>query len=183
MLDSLLSSTLFAAVVGGVLTGIFSIAATWWTLTATFRTQAETNEEAQRRRERAAGWALITEMGENLARCRALANLAKSEAPVTNMRENLKLNRYVFETQLPLIALPLGLEDLRTVAAAYAAMSNLFGILEGKWRSQTQVPATKTDIGSLNLLTDDYEVALRTAGKAILTAEELRIAGLEEASK
>jgi hypothetical protein len=144
MLDLLLNSSLFAAVVGGVITGVFSVTATQLTLSATFKRQAETLEKEQRRKERGAGWALISEMSENLARCRAVENLANSGAPVANVRDNLTINRNVFETQLPLISLPLGPENLRTVASANAMMANLFGILEGKWGSLFPVSTSWT---------------------------------------
>jgi len=128
MLNLLLNSQLFAVLTGGLL----SFAATWWTLRKGFRNQIKILEDDQREKRRGAGWALIAEMSENLARLQALSKLAGEDAPVANMRENLKLNRYVFDTQLPLISLRLGLEDLRVVTGAYAGVSNLLGILEGK---------------------------------------------------
>jgi len=174
-LDSLLSSQLFAALFGGLL----SFAATYWTLTKGFRNQIKILEDDQREKRRGAGWGLIAEMSENLARLHALSKLAGEDAPVANMRENLKLNRYVFDTTLPLISLRLGLEDLRVVTAAYAGVSILFGILEGKWRWTVDTsPPTKQDAKSLDVAANDYENALRTLGKNILTPEELRTAGL-----
>jgi len=65
------------------------------------------------------------------------------------------------------------------VTAAYASVSILFGILEGKWRWTVDTsPPTKQDAKSLDVAAKDYENALRTLGKNILTAEELRTAGL-----
>jgi hypothetical protein len=58
-------------------------------------------------------------------------------------------------------------------------VSNLFGILEGKWRWTVNTsPPTKQDAKSLDVAANDYEKAQRTLGKAILTPEELRTAGL-----
>jgi hypothetical protein len=109
MLGSVLNSQLLSAFVGGLLAFI----ATWWTLRRGFRNQIRILEDDQREKQRGAGWALIAEMSENLARLQALSNLAKENAPVANMVQNLKLNRYIFDRQLPLISLRLGLEDLR----------------------------------------------------------------------
>jgi hypothetical protein len=174
-LVSLQNSQLFAALIGGLM----SFAATWWTLRKGFRNQIKILEDDQREKRRGAGWALIAEMSENLSHLQALSKLAEQEAPIANMRENLKLNRYVFDTQLPLISSRLGLDDLRVVTAAYSGVSNLFGILEGKWRwSPNTSPSSKQDAKALNVATNDYEKALRALGKAILTPEELRTAGL-----
>jgi len=44
-------------------------------------------EDDQHEKQRGAGWALIAEMSENLARLRVLSNLAREKAPVANMYE------------------------------------------------------------------------------------------------
>jgi len=72
---------------------------------------------------------------------------------------------------------------LRVVTAAYAGVSNIFGILAGKWRWAADAsPPTEQDAKSLVYAADDYERALRTVGKAILTPEELRSTELGEIS-
>jgi hypothetical protein len=175
MLISVLNNQLLSALVGGLLTFI----ATWWTLRRGFRNQIRILEDDLHEKQRGAGWALIAEMSGNLARLQALSNLAKEKAPVANMGQNLKLNRYIFDGQLPLISLRLGLENLRVVTAAYAGVSNLFGILEGKWRwGANASPPTEQDTAALAFAADDYEKALRTVGRAILTPEELQASAL-----
>jgi hypothetical protein len=150
VLNSLLNSQLLSALVGGFFSGLLAFIATWWTLRKGFRNQIKILEDDLREKQRGAGWALIAEMSENLARLQALSKLTKENAPVTNLVQNLKLNRYIFDRQLPLISLRLGLEDLRIVTAAYAGVSNLFGILEGKWRwAANGSPPTEPDTKSL----------------------------------
>lgn len=179
MLNSLLNSPLLSALVGGLLSGLLTFIATWWTLRKGFSNQIKILEDDLHEKQRGAGWALIAEMSENLARLQALSKLTTENAPVTNLVQNLKLNRYIFDRQLPLISLRLGLEDLRVVTAAYAGVSNLFGILEGKWRwAANGSPPTEQDTKSLAYAADDYEKALRTVGKGLLTPEELQATGL-----
>src|ERR1700688_1776848 len=101
LLDSPLFSALIAALIGGFLT----LLATWWTLSTGFKNQRTILEDEQRERQRGAGWALIAEMSDNLARLKVLSQLAHSEAPVANMLRDLKLHRHNFDAQLPLLAL------------------------------------------------------------------------------
>ncbi|MFZ2062892.1 MAG: hypothetical protein WAU82_17930 [Candidatus Binatus sp.] len=180
MLNSILDSQLLSALVGGLLSGLLTFIATWWTLKKGFTNQIKVLEDDLHEKQRGAGWALIAEMSENLARLQTLSSLAKENAPVANLVQNLKLNRYVFDRQLPLISLRLGLEDLRVVTAAYAGVSNLFGILQGKWHwAANDSPPSEQDAKSIVYAADDYEKALRTIGKIILAPEELRTSGLE----
>src|ERR1700733_8279109 len=111
-------SALISAVVGGLLT----LLGTWWTLTTGFKNQRKILEDEQRNRQRGAGWALIAEMSDNLARLKALNQLAQSEAPVAHMLRDLKLQRNTFDVQLPLLALRLSIDNLHALTAQYSGV-------------------------------------------------------------
>jgi hypothetical protein len=170
-------SALISAVVGGLLT----LLGTWWTLTTGFKNQRKILEDEQRNRQRGAGWALIAEMSDNLARLKALSQLAQSEAPVAHMLRDLKLQRKTFDVQLPLLALHLSIDNLYALTAQYSGVAILFALLEGKWEHVPYPqPCSKTDAESLDLLASEFEKALRTVSKTLLTDEERKAAGLDE---
>jgi len=176
-LDSPLFSALIAALIGGLLT----LLATWWTLSKGFKNQRQILEDEQRERQRGAGWALITEMSDNLARLKVLSQLAHSEAPVAHMLRDLKLHRYTFDVQLPLLALRLRMDELHAVTASYSGVGILFALLEGKWE---HIPypqsCSKQDVESLEFTASEFEKALRTVARTLLTDEERKAAGLDE---
>lgn len=176
LLDSPLFSALIAASIGGLLT----LLATWWTLSRGFKNQRKILEDEQRERQRGAGWALIAEMSDNLARLKMLSQLAHSEAPAAHMLRDLKLHRQTFDAQLSLIALRLRMNELHAVTAAYSGTGILFATLEGKWE---HIPypssCTRQDIESLEFTTSEFERTLRTVAKTLLTDEERKAAGLD----
>ncbi len=170
-------SALISAVVGGLLT----LLGTWWTLTTGFKNQRKILEDEQRNRQRGAGWALIAEMSDNLARLKALSELAQSEAPVAHMQRDLKLQRHTFDVQLPLLALRLSMDNLHTITAQYSGVAILFALLEGKWEHVSYPqPCSKADAESLDFLASEFEKALRTVSRTLLTDEERKAAGLDE---
>jgi hypothetical protein len=181
MLEKIVSSPLCGAVVGGLVTGAMALLATWWTLSWTLKNQSKLLAQEQRQRQTAAGWALIAEIGDNLTTLKAILRLAEANAPTQNIRANLRLNRYVYDRQLPLLAQGLGLTNLYSAASAYSTISNLFGILVGKWEhlppnrspSDEDVRAIKAAVGEVGKLQ-------RLVAKATLTAEELKVAGLAD---
>lgn len=169
-------SALIAALVGGLLT----LLATWWTLSTGFKNQRKIMDDEQRERQRGAGWALIAEMSDNLARLKMLSRLAHSEAPVAHMLRDLELHRHTFDAQLPLLALRLRTDELHAITAAYSAAGILFATLEGKWeRVGYPQPCTKPDVESLDLTSTDFEKALRIVARTLLTDEERRAADLD----
>jgi len=91
--------------IGALVAGLLTLLATWWTLSTGFKNQRKILEDEHRERQWGAGWALIAEMSDNLARLKMLSKLAHSEAPVAHMIRDLKLHRRTFDVQLPLLAL------------------------------------------------------------------------------
>lgn len=177
LLDSPLFTALIAALVGGLLT----LLATWWTLSRGFMNQRRILEDEQRERQRGAGWALIAEMSDNLARLKMLSQLAHSEAPSAHMLRDLKLHRHTFDVQLPLLALRLRMDELHAVTAAYSGVGILFALLEGKWEHiPYPQPCSKQDVLSLDFTASEFEKALRTVARTLLTDEERKAAGLDE---
>jgi hypothetical protein len=176
LVNSPFISALFAALVGGFLT----LLATWWTLSAGFKNQRKILEDEQHERQRGAGWALIAEMSDNLARLNTLSQLANAKSPAAHMIRNLELHRHTFDAQLPLLALSLHIDELRAVTAAYSGVGILFAILEGKWE-HLPYPQTSSerDVGALDFAKSDFEKALRTVAKTLLTDEERKTAELE----
>jgi hypothetical protein len=129
---------------------------------------------------RGAGWALVAEMSSNLTNLQMLSKLTHSEAPVAHMLPNLILNRHTFDVQLPLLALRLEIGDLHALSAAYSGVGILFGLLQGKWEDLPYAQAcTKQDVEALDMATTDFEKALRTVARTLLTAQERKVAELE----
>jgi hypothetical protein len=169
-------SALTAALVGGLLT----LLATWWTLSRGFKNQRKILEDEQHQKLRGAGWALVAEMSSNLTNLQTLSKLTHSEAPVAHMLPNVKLNRHIFDVQLPLLALRLRMGDLHALAGAYSGVGILFGLLRGKWEHLPYAQAcSKQDVEALDMATSDFEKALRTVAKTLLTDEERKAAELE----
>jgi hypothetical protein len=179
-MKTLLDSPLLSALTGALTGGILTLLATWWTLSTGFKNQRKILEDEQRERQRGAGWALIAEMSDNLARLKTLSQLAHSEAPVAHMLRDLKLHRHSFDTQLPLLALCLGMDELHAVTAVYSGVGILFALLLGKWE-HVPYPQTcsKTDVGSLDFTAGEFETALRTIARPLLTDKERKAAGLD----
>jgi hypothetical protein len=175
--DSPLFSPLIAALVGGFLT----LLGTWWTLSTGFKNQSKILQDEQRERHRGAGWALISEMSDNLARLKMLSQLAHSKAPVAHMLRDLKLHRHTFDAQLPLLALRLRMDELHAVTAAYSGAGILFATLEGKWEHVPYADScTKQDVESLDFTATEFEKTLRTVARTLLTDDERKAADLEE---
>jgi hypothetical protein len=177
LFESPLFSPLIAALVGGLLT----LLATWWTLSTGFKNQRKILEDQQRERQRGAGWALISEMSDNLARLKMLSQLAHSEAPVAHMLRDLNLHRHTFDVQLPLLALRLSMDELHAVTAAYSGAGILFATLEGKWGHIPYADScTKQDVEALDFTATEFEKTLRTVARTLLTDDERKAADLDE---
>ncbi len=179
-MKTLLDSPLFSALIGALIAGLLALLATWWTLSTGFENQRKILEDEQRERLRGAGWALIAEMSDNLARLKILSQLAHSEAPVAHMLRDLKLHRHTFDVQLPLLALRLRMDELHAVTAAYSGVGILFALLLGKWEHLPYPHAcSKKDVESLDFTAGEFETALRTVARPLLTDEERKAAGLD----
>ncbi len=176
----LVNSPFFSALTAALVGGLLTLLATWWTLSTGFKNQRKILEDEQHERLRGAGWALIAEMSDDLARLKILFQLAHSIAPVAHMLRDLKLHRHTFDAQLPLLALRLHMDELHAVTAAYSGVGILFATLEGKWEhlpyGQT---SSEQDIKALGETASDFEKALRTVAKTLLTDEERKAAELE----
>jgi hypothetical protein len=176
----LVNSPFFSALTAALVGGLLTLLATWWTLSTGFKNQRKILEDEQRDKQRGAGWALISEMSDNLASLKMLCQLAQSEAPVANMERKLTLNRRIFDTQLPLLALRLQIGDLHALTAAYSGVGILFALLEGKWKPLPHPHAcSNQDAKALDVATKDFEKALRTIAKTLLSDEERKAAELE----
>ena len=119
-------------------------------------------------------------MSDNLARLKMLSQLAHSEAPVAHMLRDLKLHRHTFDAHLPLLALRLRMNELHALTAAYSGVGILFATLEGKWEHFPYAqPCSKPDVEALDFTASDFDKALRTVARTLLTDEERKAAELE----
>jgi len=94
------------------------------------------------------------------------------------MLRNLKLHRHTFDAQLPLLALRLRTDELHSVTAAYSGVGILFAILEGKWE-HLPYGERSSELDVFDEAKSDFEKAMRTIAKTLLTDEERKAAELE----
>lgn len=188
-LDSQLFAASLGAIIGGIITGIFSLLA----VHAGFKHQHKLVADEQRAKQNGARWALITEMSWNNARLQMLAKQAAGGGTMASMMNNLKLSRYAFETYMPLLALGVTLPDIRVILETYTEPSLLLAALEGKWSAIASAPERTRhggafaapmpeDRSALTQAEETFRVGLFKAAKFLLTAEERVEAGLEESS-
>lgn len=178
---------IIGGVVGGWVAGRYSLRA----VDAGFKRQLELATDEQRAKQKGARWALIAEMAWNNARLQMLAKQAAEGGMIASMMSNLELSRYALETYMPLLALGVGLSDIREILATYTEPSLLLAALEGKWSAIASSPertrhggafaaVPQEDGKALKLAEETFRAGLFKVAKFLLTAEERVEAGLVE---
>ena len=165
-----------AAIIGGVIAGLFAVVTLVWG----FRHERRLKREEQSAKRKGASHAVVVEMAENFTRLKVLSGLAANDSPVGNMRAHLKMQRRALDEYLPLLAEDMSLIEVRDIIAAYAGPSILLATLEGKWAVAHELStASVMDRNAISVAKEDFRRDTLRVAEIVLTAEERKEAGLE----
>jgi hypothetical protein len=170
-----LFSGLLGVVVGGLITGYFSL--------SVIRHERAMAEEQERTRQTGARRALIAEMAENAQRLALLTAVAEARRPIAHMIGNLNLSRYALDAYMPLVAASVSLKVVGAIVTTYSE-TLLLESIESKWRIIASSEhnryggafqaAAPEDQKALHDCAERFRRGLAKVSKALLSEEELR---------